>query len=63
VSTDQDGPDARPPLLASAFELVLEGAIDPAFVISHRLRLEEAPRGYQMFNDKVDDCTKVVLTP
>jgi threonine dehydrogenase-like Zn-dependent dehydrogenase len=32
-------------------------------VISHRLRLEEAPRGYQMFNDKVDDCTKVVLTP
>jgi threonine dehydrogenase-like Zn-dependent dehydrogenase len=49
--------------LASAFELVFEGAIDPALVISHRLRLEEAPRGYQMFNDKEDDCAKVVPTP
>lgn len=37
------------------------GEIDPSFVISHVLPLEEAARGYQMFNDKVDNCEKVVL--
>jgi threonine dehydrogenase-like Zn-dependent dehydrogenase len=37
--------------------------IDPSQVISHRLPLEEAPRAYEMFNQKIDGCTKVVLTP
>jgi threonine dehydrogenase-like Zn-dependent dehydrogenase len=31
--------------------------------MSHRLRLEDAPRGYQLFRDKLEDCMKVVLTP
>ncbi len=39
------------------------GDIDPSFVISHLLPLEEAPRGYEMFKNKEDGCTKVVLTP
>jgi threonine dehydrogenase-like Zn-dependent dehydrogenase len=39
------------------------GDIDPSFVISHRMRLGETPRGYEMFNHKRDDCLKVVLTP
>jgi threonine dehydrogenase-like Zn-dependent dehydrogenase len=37
--------------------------IDPSFVISHRLPLDQAPQGFQMFRDKQDDCTKIVLTP
>jgi threonine dehydrogenase-like Zn-dependent dehydrogenase len=40
-----------------------KGEIDPAFVITHRLPLDEAPRGYDMFLDKTDECLKVVLTP
>ena len=36
--------------------------IDPSFVISHRLPLEEAPRGYEIFKHKQEDCTKVVLS-
>lgn len=32
-------------------------------IISHRLPLAEAGRGYEIFNDKEDDCVKVVLTP
>jgi threonine dehydrogenase-like Zn-dependent dehydrogenase len=32
-------------------------------VISHTLPLEEAPRAYEMFRDKKDHCTKVVLKP
>jgi threonine dehydrogenase-like Zn-dependent dehydrogenase len=37
--------------------------IDPSFVISHRMALDEAPRGYRMFRDKEDECIKVVLRP
>ncbi|MEQ8673810.1 MAG: zinc-dependent alcohol dehydrogenase [Aggregatilineales bacterium] len=39
------------------------GDIDPTFVISHRLSLNEAPGAYKMFRDKQDDCIKVVLKP
>jgi threonine dehydrogenase-like Zn-dependent dehydrogenase len=38
------------------------GEIDPSFVISHRLPLEEAPNAFEMFKHKEDDCTKVVLS-
>jgi threonine dehydrogenase-like Zn-dependent dehydrogenase len=37
--------------------------IDPSFVITHRLPLDEAPSGYEMFRDKRDQCIKVVLKP
>jgi threonine dehydrogenase-like Zn-dependent dehydrogenase len=43
-------------------ERIERGEIDPSFVISHRLPLEEAPRGYEIFKQKQDDCTKVVLS-
>ena len=39
------------------------GEIDPSFIISHRLRLEEAPKAYKIFRDKKQSCTKVVLDP
>jgi threonine dehydrogenase-like Zn-dependent dehydrogenase len=39
------------------------GEIDPSFVISHRMNLSEAARGYTMFVEKLDNCMKVVLTP
>jgi len=42
---------------------ILKKEIDPSFVITHRLRLEDAPEGYQMFKDKEDECIKVVMTP
>jgi threonine dehydrogenase-like Zn-dependent dehydrogenase len=37
--------------------------IDPSLVISHHLPLAEAPRGYEMFKHKRDNCAKVVMTP
>ena len=39
------------------------GEIDPSFVITHRLKLEEAPKAYKTFRDKKDGCIKVVLSP
>jgi len=44
-------------------ERVQKGEIDPSFIITHRLSLDEAPQGYKMFRDKADDCMKVVLKP
>jgi threonine dehydrogenase-like Zn-dependent dehydrogenase len=49
--------------LKPLLERVEKGEIDPSFVISHRLQLDEAPHGYQMFCEKQDNCTKVVLRP
>jgi threonine dehydrogenase-like Zn-dependent dehydrogenase len=40
-----------------------EGAIDPSFVITHRVSLDEAPQMYKTFRDKEDGCIKVVLKP
>jgi threonine dehydrogenase-like Zn-dependent dehydrogenase len=37
--------------------------IDPSFVITHRMSLDEAPKGYDLFVKKQDECMKVVMTP
>jgi threonine dehydrogenase-like Zn-dependent dehydrogenase len=37
------------------------GEIDPSFVITHRLPLSEAARGFEIFHKKLDGCEKVVL--
>ncbi|MDX6213328.1 MAG: hypothetical protein QOF82_2415 [Frankiales bacterium] len=39
------------------------GEIDPTRVITHRLPLQEAPHGYEIFKNKQDNCEKVVLQP
>jgi threonine dehydrogenase-like Zn-dependent dehydrogenase len=40
-----------------------EGQIDPSFVITHRVSLEDGPEMYKVFRDKQDSCIKVVLKP
>lgn len=42
---------------------ISNGEIDPSFVVTHRLKLEDAPSGYDTFLKKQDDCIKVVLSP
>jgi threonine dehydrogenase-like Zn-dependent dehydrogenase len=37
--------------------------IDPSYIITHRLPLDEAPNAYRMFRDKRDRCIKVVMKP
>ena len=48
-----------PGLLAA----ILEGKIDTTFLISHRMPLEDAPKGYKMFHDQQNEVTKIVLKP
>ena len=40
-----------------------KGEIDPSFVITHRMSLNDAAKGYDMFTHKQDDCIKIVLKP
>jgi threonine dehydrogenase-like Zn-dependent dehydrogenase len=47
------------PLLA----LIERGEIDPSFIITHRLTLDEAPTGYSTFAARKDNCIKVVMKP
>ncbi|WP_031425573.1 zinc-dependent alcohol dehydrogenase [Flavimarina sp. Hel_I_48] len=42
---------------------VEEGKIDPSFIITHRMKLDDAPEAYKKFRNKEDNCVKVVLTP
>ncbi|MCW2860156.1 MAG: glutathione-dependent formaldehyde dehydrogenase [Actinoallomurus sp.] len=49
--------------LRPLLDRIRAGDIDPSFVISHRMRLDDTPRGYDMFKHKEDECLKVVLTP
>jgi threonine dehydrogenase-like Zn-dependent dehydrogenase len=44
-------------------DLVEKGVIDPTFVITHILSLEDAPDAYELFKRKEDGCVKVVLKP
>ncbi|MEG3899310.1 MULTISPECIES: zinc-dependent alcohol dehydrogenase [unclassified Microcoleus] len=49
--------------LRPLLDRVQKGEIDPSFVITHRMKLEEAPHAYEIFKQKKDNCIKVVLKP
>jgi threonine dehydrogenase-like Zn-dependent dehydrogenase len=49
--------------LRPLLDRIQKGEIDPGFVITHRMKLEDAPRGYSIFRNKQDECIKVVLSP
>jgi threonine dehydrogenase-like Zn-dependent dehydrogenase len=49
--------------LKPLLEKIQNGAIDPTFIITHHLPLEEAPHGFEIFSEKQDECVKIVLKP
>ncbi|MFD1123037.1 zinc-dependent alcohol dehydrogenase [Methylophilus flavus] len=49
--------------LGELLEAIEEGRLQPADIITHRMALEDAARGYDIFNNKQEDCRKVVLIP
>ena len=42
--------------LRPLLERIMRGDIGPSFVVTHTLRLDDAPRGYKMFKHKDDSC-------
>ena len=49
--------------LAPLLNKIEHGHIDASRVITHRIKLEDAPAAYKTFRDRKDGCIKVVLTP
>jgi threonine dehydrogenase-like Zn-dependent dehydrogenase len=49
--------------LPQLMDRIQRGEIDPSYVITHRLRLSDAPTAYKTFRNKEDGCVKVVLKP
>lgn len=48
---------------ADLLDRIVQGQIDPSFVITHTVPLEEGPAMYKTFRDKEDGCIKVVMKP
>jgi len=49
--------------LRPLLQRIEDGEIDPSFVVTHRMPLDEAPDAYEMFLNKTHECIKVVLKP
>lgn len=60
IKTGQTHMQKYMPMLLEKIE---SGEIDPSFVITHEVPLDEAPAAYEMFKHKQDNCIKVVLKP
>ncbi|MCI3920335.1 alcohol dehydrogenase catalytic domain-containing protein [Paenibacillus sp. TRM 82003] len=50
-------------LIPRAYGLLAEGKLNMADLVSHRLPLDDAPKAYEMFDKKRDECLKIVLRP
>jgi threonine dehydrogenase-like Zn-dependent dehydrogenase len=49
--------------LRPLLERIEKGEINPSFIITHRVGLEEVPQAFKTFRDKEDGCVKVVIDP
>jgi threonine dehydrogenase-like Zn-dependent dehydrogenase len=49
--------------LRPLLDRIQQGEIDPSAIITHRLKLDDAPQIYETFRNKEDNCIKVVLKP
>ena len=49
--------------LKPLLERIEKNEIDPSFIITHRLSIDDGSKGYATFNDKKEGCIKVVLKP
>ncbi len=57
--TIRSGQVHAPRYMARLLGLIQEGKMDPSYLISHRMRLEEAPRAFELFRRKEDHCLRV----
>lgn len=51
------------PYMPTLYQLMADGKFDPSDIITHRLPLDDAAHGYDVFDTKMEECIKVVLKP
>ena len=61
--TLRTGQTHMPKYMPKCLELIQNGDIDPSFIITHEVPLDDAPQMYSTFKNKEDGCIKVVLKP
>ncbi len=49
--------------LRPLLRFIQDGTIDPSFVITHRLGLNDAASAYRTFKNNKDECIKIVMKP
>ena len=49
--------------MKTIYDQIVKGEIDPTTIITHKLSLDDAAYGYDIFNERHDDCIKVILKP
>ena len=49
--------------LPELLPLIEQGLLKPEEIVTHYLPLEDAARGYEMFDKRQDDCRKIILVP
>ncbi|RYH09684.1 glutathione-dependent formaldehyde dehydrogenase [archaeon] len=59
----ESGPCPMQKYFPFVLEKLEDGTIDPSFMITHRISLEEAPKAYQMLNERAEGWVKVLITP
>ncbi|MHA6494180.1 zinc-dependent alcohol dehydrogenase [Pseudomonas borbori] len=45
------------------FEHIQKGELDPAYLLTHPMSLEESPKGYELFKEKSESCMRAVFMP
>lgn len=51
------------PIMQTLYDLIAEGKVDPSDIITHKLPIDKASYGYEVFDTKTDHCIKVILQP
>lgn len=51
------------PIIPLLYKMVAEKTVDLSDIVTHKLPLSEAKKGYELFDTKMDDCIKVILKP
>ncbi|TFB24298.1 glutathione-dependent formaldehyde dehydrogenase [Filobacillus milosensis] len=51
------------PFIPKLYDMLIKKEIDPTDIITHKLPLDKAEHGYKIFNNREEDCIKVVLKP
>jgi S-(hydroxymethyl)glutathione dehydrogenase / alcohol dehydrogenase len=51
------------PIIPQLYKMVTEGKVDLSDVVTHKMALTDAKKGYELFDTKMDNCIKVVLKP
>jgi S-(hydroxymethyl)glutathione dehydrogenase/alcohol dehydrogenase len=51
------------PYMPRLYQMLVEKKVDPSDIITHKLPLDQAKHGYEVFDTKTEGCIKVVLHP